>query len=135
MLKLTHSLYFDALKEDRLIGLQCPSCNAYTVPPRAACQGCGSFDLDPVQLKGSGSIVTFTVVRVSPEGLKAPYIVVMVELDEGPWLMGKLQNADVDKASMNLIGKRVRVTHEVVAGMNYTACEGVIPLFSLVVED
>jgi hypothetical protein len=130
-LKLTHNQYFEALKEDELKGLKCLQCGAMTVPPKAACDECGSTDQEVALLSGEGVIKTFTVIRVAPEGLKAPYVVVLVQLDEGPWLMGNLEGIEPDKATMRLIGKRVALGHKVVAGMKYTAGEGVVPLFSI----
>ena len=130
-LKLTHTQYFEALKEDRLHGLKCLQCGAVTVPPHAVCDECGSTEQEVALLSGEGAIKTFTVIRVAPEGLQAPYVVVLVELDEGPWLMGNLGGIEPDKATMRLIGKRVTLGHKVVAGMKYTAGEGVVPLFSI----
>lgn len=132
MHELTHLQYFAALKEDRLKGLECSDCGALTVPPKATCQECGSSNLSVTTLSGEGTIKTFTVIRVSPEGLEAPYIVVLAELKEGPWLMGNLAGLDPAAVTMDLIGRQVKLGHRVVTGMKYTAGEGVVPLFSLV---
>jgi uncharacterized protein len=130
MQKLTHLQYFAALKEGRLEGLKCLDCGAVTVPPKATCDECRSSRLDITVLSGRGRIKTFTVVRVAPEGLEAPYVVVMVELEEGPWLMGNFEGIEPDRADMGLIGRRVKLGHRVVTQMRYTAGEGVVPLFS-----
>lgn len=132
MYKLTHNEYFAALKKDNLLGLKCLDCGTMTVPPKATCDRCSSTDLEVASLAGEGVIRTFTVIRVAPEGLQAPYLVVMVELEEGPWLMGNLEGLEPDQASMQLIGKRVKLGHKLVAKTQYTAGEGVVPLFSLV---
>lgn len=131
MYKLTHDQYFAALKEDRLMGLRCRDCGAITVPPKATCEQCSAAELEATPLSGEGVIRTFTVIRVAPEGLQAPYIVVLVELDEGPWLMGNLAGVEPEQAAMNLIRRRVRMGHRVVDQMRYTAGEGVVPLFFL----
>ena len=129
MYKLTHIEYFEALKENTLKGLKCLHCGTITVPPKATCEECASPDREVTLLSGEGSIKTFTVIRVPPEGFQAPYIVVMVQLKEGPWLMGNLDGVEPDSASMELIGKKVKLGHKVVAQMKYTAAEGVVPLF------
>jgi uncharacterized OB-fold protein len=131
MYKLTHAEYFASLKESHLKGLKCSDCGALTVPPKATCQECGSTNLNVTTLSGEGTIKTFTVIRVAPEGLDAPYIVVLAELKEGPWLMGNLEGVDPSAATMDLMGRRVKLGHRVVTGMRYTAGEGVVPLFSL----
>ncbi len=85
MYKLTHLQYFAALKEDILKGLKCLDCGTITVPPKATCDECGSTNQEITQLSGEGTIRTFTVIRVAPEGFKAPYVVVLTQLREGPW--------------------------------------------------
>ncbi len=132
MYKLTHVQYFEALKENVLKGLKCLECGTITVPPKAACDECGGVDHEVVQLTGDGTIRTFTVIRVAPEGFQAPYVVVLVQLREGPWLTGLLNGLDPDKATMDLIGQKVKLGHRVVEHMRYTAGEGVVPDFSLV---
>ena len=131
MYKLTHTEYFASLKDNRLKGLKCSDCGVITVPPKATCEECASTKLDVTELSGEGAIRTFTVIRVAPEGLEAPYVVVLVELAEGPWLMGNLHGLEPDQATMDLIGKRVQLGHKVINQMEYTAGEGVVPLFSL----
>ena len=132
MYKLTHKEYFDALKNDRLKGLKCLDCGSYTVPPKASCDSCASMNVEAAELSGEGEIRTFTVSRVAPMGMEAPYIVAMVELAEGPWLMGNIDGVDPDKASIELIGKKVALGHKVVTELDYTGEEGgVSPVFSL----
>jgi hypothetical protein len=89
--------------------------------------------MEIIGLKGRGKIQTFATVNVAPEGREdeVPYIIVLVELDEGPWLMGNLTGVDPDKATMELIGKRVKMGHKVFPGDKYSAGESASPLFSL----
>ena len=132
--KLTFKDYNEALKHDKLLGLKCRACGAITVPPKMVCRHCASPDLDIIELKGSGKIRTFTTVFVAAEGREAevPYTIVMVELDEGPWIMGNLDGIDPKTASMELIGKKVRMGHKVFSGDKYSPGESARPLFSLV---
>ncbi|MEW5954374.1 MAG: Zn-ribbon domain-containing OB-fold protein [Bacillota bacterium] len=130
--KLNHRQYFEALKQGQLLGLKCGACGEITAPPKACCDNCAATDLEVLNLSGEGEIKSYTVIRVAPEGLKAPYIVAMVELAEGPWLMGNLVDFDPERASLELIGKKVTVGHKVVSEMNYTAGEGVTPTFTMV---
>jgi uncharacterized OB-fold protein len=65
--------------------------------------------MEVVELKGEGTLRTFTVIRVAPEGMKAPYIVAMVELNEGPWAVGNLVNLDPNDADIGLMGKKVKL--------------------------
>ena len=131
---LTFKEYNDALKQDKLMGLRCRTCNAITIPPKMVCRNCAGSQLEPVTMKGTGKIRTFTSVFVPAEGREkeCPYVIVMVELDEGPWIMGNLAGVEPAKTSMDLlIGKSVKMGHEVFAGDKYSAGEGARPLFSL----
>jgi uncharacterized OB-fold protein len=132
--KLIFKDYNEALKQDRLLGLKCRACGAITVPPAMVCRQCSATDLELAELKGNGKIRTFTTVFVAAEGREeeVPYIIVMVELDEGPWIMGNLDGIDPKEASMELIGKKVKMGHKVFPGDKYSAGEGARPLFSLV---
>ena len=130
--KLTFKDYNEALKKDKLLGLKCRECGAVTVPPKIACRRCASPDMDIVELKGTGEIQTFTTVNVAAEGYESevPYTIVMVELDEGPWMMGNLVGIDPSKVTMELIGKRVKMGHRVFPGDKYSASDTARPLFS-----
>jgi uncharacterized OB-fold protein len=132
--KLTSKQYDEALKQDRLLGLKCRACGVVTVPPAMVCRQCSSPDLEIIELKGEGKIRTFTTVFVAAEGREdeVPYTIVLVELDESPWLMGNLDGIDPTLASVELIGKRVKMGHKVFPGDKYSAGEGVSPLFILI---
>ncbi len=131
---LISKTYNEALKQDKLLGLKCKDCGAVTVPPAMACRQCAGQEMDIVEVKGDGRIRTFTTVFVTSEGRESevPYVIVLVELDEGPWLMGNLEGIDPNTASMELIGKKVKMGHKVFPGDKYSAGEGVSPLFTLV---
>ena len=130
--KLTFKDYSEALKKNKLLGLKCNSCGAITVPPKMVCRQCASPDMDIVELSGKGKIQTFTTVFVAPEGREdeVPYVIVLVELDEGPWIMGNLSATDPSNANMELIGRRVKMGHKVFPGDKYSAGDAASPLFS-----
>ncbi len=132
--KLTFKNYNEALKENKLLGLKCKTCGVITTPPKMVCRQCTGTDLEITELKGTGKIKTFTTIFVPAEGREeeTPYIIVLVELDEGPWIMGNLADVDPERASMELIGKRVKMGVKVFPGDKYSAGEGARPLFKLV---
>ena len=131
--KIIFKDYNEALKQNKLLGLKCRSCNAITVPPKMVCRQCASPDMEVVEMKGNGKIRTFTTAYVAAEGREdeVPYVIVMVELDEGPWIMGNLDGIDPTTATTELIGKKVKMGNKVFAGDKYSAGEGASPLFSL----
>lgn len=127
--------YNKALKRNKLLGLKCNDCGTITCPPMMVCRECASTNHEVIELSGAGQIVTFTTSYVAPEGREgeAPYIIVMVELDEGPWIMGNLIDIDPSRATMELIGKRVTLGHKVFPGDKYSAGNAARPLFSFAV--
>jgi len=131
--KLTSKDYNEALKEDKLLGLKCKECGTITVPPKMVCRKCASPDMEVVQLSGKGKIETFTVNNVASEGREdeVPYTIMLVGLDEGPWIMGNLTGIDPAEVTMEIVGKRVKMGgHQVFPGDKYSAGDGVRPLFS-----
>jgi len=132
--KLTFKEYNEALKENKLLGLKCKQCGTVTVPPKMVCRQCTSRDMEVVELSGKGKIQTFTTCNVAPEGREneVPYIILLVELDEGSWIMGNLTGIDPTTVTVEIIGKRVKMTdNKVFPGDKYSAGDGTSPLFSL----
>lgn len=130
--KLSLKDYTAALKENRLMGLRCQACGAVSVPPRMTCRRCSSPDLSAAQLAGRGKIVTFTSIHVASEERHGhtPYLVIMVELEEGTWLMGNLSGFDPHLASLDLIGKPVEMITP--PSIIKTKEDGVAPTFKLI---
>ena len=106
--ELTADRFRAALADGKILGLECRACGAHTAPPRKLCSACGSEEMEQVELSSFGEIKTFTVVHVPPEGYEAPFVVVMVELDEGPWVAGNLVGVEPASVDIEAIGKRVR---------------------------
>ncbi|MEW5945364.1 MAG: Zn-ribbon domain-containing OB-fold protein [bacterium] len=129
---VTSRRFFEALREGRVTGVRCVGCGALHAPPVMVCGGCGGSSLAAVDLSPRGVVRTFTVIRVPPEGFEAPYVVGMVELDDGPWLVGRIEAADPAGAGMELIGRRVAVRHALLPGDRYSAGERDIVVFDLV---
>lgn len=131
--KLIFKDYNEALQQNKLLGLKCQECNAITIPPKMVCSQCGGPELEIIEVKGSGKIKTFTTVFVAAEAREEeiPYTIVMVELDDGPWIIGNLEGIDPKEASMEIMGKAVKMRHKVFAGDKYSAGEGARPLFSI----
>ena len=133
--KLTFKEYNENLKQGRLNGLKCRDCGEVSGQPRLVCAKCGGFDLEVVNLAGNGIIQTFTVNYVAAEGREseAPYIVAIVELDEGPWVMGNITGLEPKEAGMDIMGMKVRMEGTAVfAGDRYSAGETARPVFKLV---
>ena len=88
----------------RLIGEKCTNCGATFFPRNAVCLECGSKDLDEYQLADKGRVVTWTVVRNAPEGFEkyAPYVVALVELDDGSQVLSQVVDVEPDEVETGM---------------------------------
>jgi uncharacterized OB-fold protein len=70
---------------------------------------CGSTSLTPYTFAGVGTIVSFTTVTTAgPEfDQTTPYILALIDLDEGVRVLGQLTDVDVENLT---IGARVTTT-------------------------
>lgn len=131
--KLTWQEYNKSLKKDKLLGLKCTDCGNITCPPMMVCAECASTNLEVVQMSGNGKITTFTTSYIGGEGREneLPYTIVMVALDEGPWIMGNLVSMDPKKVTMEVIGKTVELGSRVFPGDKYSNGDMARPAFSI----
>jgi uncharacterized OB-fold protein len=89
--------FWQAAREGRLAMQRCDSCDALRWPPLVGCPECRSRDTTWADVAPSGTIWSFVVYhRAFQAELKAeiPYTVVMVELDDGPYIVGRLIPGD-----------------------------------------
>jgi hypothetical protein len=102
--------FWEAARRHQLVLPRCRACGRLHYHPRAACPFCLSGDLDWQPVSGRGRLTTFTVVhRGLPNfPLGVPYVLAIVELDEGPRMMTNLVGVEPDPARLR-IGMRVEV--------------------------
>lgn len=93
----------------RLIGEICPDCGAVFFPHRTVCQRCGSRDLEEYKLSERGNIISWTVIRNPPKDYEkyAPYVVALIELDDGVRVLSQVVDAEVEEVKA---GMRVEAT-------------------------
>ena len=73
--------------------LRCASCGALRFYPKPLCHACHGSGTERADVSGEGDVYSFTVVHRAPSAeLKAetPYIVALVDLDEGVRVTGRL---------------------------------------------
>ena len=92
-----------------LVGTKCGSCSTVDFPPRAVCPKCGRRSLGRmarVKLAGKGTVVSYTVIHDAPAAfeLMKPYVLAIVELDEGARLTSQIIDVELDQVK---IGMRV----------------------------
>ncbi|MFH1821506.1 MAG: Zn-ribbon domain-containing OB-fold protein [Methanobacteriota archaeon] len=93
-----------------LIGTRCGNCNKVLFPPRYICPYCRRMGkLEPYKLSRRGKIVTCCVSYVGPEGMEdqVPYVLAIVELDDGPRLTTQIVDCKPEEVNM---GDEVELT-------------------------
>ncbi|QIE89818.1 Zn-ribbon domain-containing OB-fold protein [Pseudomonas nitroreducens] len=68
--------------------------------PRVLEPGTGCTDLEWVEASGLGCVYALTVVRPKPP--TEPYNVALIDLDEGPRLMSRVEGMPADQVSIGL---------------------------------
>jgi uncharacterized OB-fold protein len=104
--------YWNAARERRLLIRKCSECSTLHFMPRHLCPVCWSDQLEWVQAKGTGSVHSYTIIRRAPVAAfaaQAPYVIALIDLDEGPRMITNLLG---DDALTVKIGDQVEVTFE-----------------------
>lgn len=99
----------------RLAVQRCTACHALRFYPRAVCPECLDGAFEWVDVAGRGMLYSFTVChRPAAEAFadRTPYIVALVELQEGVRLLANLIDCPPDRAR---VGMPVALTYEEVA--------------------
>lgn len=87
---------------------RCKACGFICFPPRLVCPGCGAREFETTKLAETGTVLTYTIIRVPPEGFEdqTPYAVGIAELDDGVKLTAQI--VDCDPTSLK-VGMKVRL--------------------------
>jgi uncharacterized OB-fold protein len=96
--------FFEEAREGRLSAIRCGSCGELAIPPKELCPSCHERRWELVPLHGTGSVASFTVIRIPPRGRlpEAPYAVAVVKLDEGVSLLGRIVDIPLDALTAGL---------------------------------
>lgn len=99
------------LNENKLMGSKCKKCGTLYSPPRPICLSCRSDEMEWVELKGKGKLLTFTCIYVGPSWMceqgydrQHPYCSGVVGLEEGVNIDARIEGVDVDKPETIKIG-------------------------------
>ena len=104
--------FWDACAQGRLLLQRCGDCGHLQFYPRLLCAACGSRNLEWAEASGRGTVKTFTIIRRAVSAAfepDAPYVVALVELEEGPTLMSNIIGWELARVA---IGQPVRVAFE-----------------------
>lgn len=90
--------FWKSVNAGKLLIQKCPECEHFQFYPRALCTQCGATP-EWFETAGRGTVYTYTVIRqngAKPFSAILPYVVAMIELAEGPKIMGNVTHCDPD---------------------------------------
>jgi uncharacterized OB-fold protein len=94
--------FFDGTARGELLIRECEACGQHAPPPVAFCGACGSDRMAWVPSAGQGTVVSWSVVHPRPGAEPSePVVIGILELDEGPWVYGRLVG-DVAEVAVGL---------------------------------
>jgi uncharacterized OB-fold protein len=91
--------YFDAAAQGRLLLKRCDACNKVHFYPRAMCPYCFSDETQWIDAAGTGKIYTYSVSRL---GVKVPFALAYVTLDEGVTMMTNIVDCDLEALTIEM---------------------------------
>ncbi len=88
--------FWDGMKRHELRIQRCNACNRGYLYPRPFCPrpGCHSRDVEWITASGKGSLATYVIAHRGHPAFEAPYIIAVVELEEGGQLMTNIVGVD-----------------------------------------
>jgi uncharacterized OB-fold protein len=95
--------FYAYLARDELRLQRCTACGAWRHPPRVRCAHCGSHEVTWEPATGRGRIYSWTVThRAVDPAFTPPYAILVVELEEGPRVVGNLRGLEPSELVLDL---------------------------------
>ena len=84
--------FWEGTKQHDLRIQRCDQCGRFNFPPRMYCPQCLSERMGWVQAGGRGKLYSYVISHRAAPGFEeeAPYVIAVVELDEGPRMMSNI---------------------------------------------
>ena len=91
--------YWEGLREGKLMLPRCRACRRAFFYPRVLCPHCHAADIEWFQASGRGTLHSFEIGYQSFNKafkVKPPFVLAMIELEEGPRMMSNLIGIEPD---------------------------------------
>jgi uncharacterized OB-fold protein len=102
-LNADNRFWYEAVQQGVLPIQRCVQCATLRHPPRPMCGICQSLDWDTVAACGRGRIYSYaTQHRPAAPGFDQPFVILLVELEEGVRVIGNLSGSGPESVSIDL---------------------------------
>jgi len=93
--------FVDYLEQGKVMTTRCKKCEKSYFPPKVDCPKCLLSDIEWVEIKDNGKLITYTVVHYGPSGFEdeAPYTLSICEFGDGLRIFGRL-NKDIKESDI-----------------------------------
>ncbi len=95
--------HWDGCRDGVLRVQRCSTCDAYVFIPQPICTACQGDDLEWVESSGRGRVYSFTTVHRPPRAeFEVPYVVAIVELEEGWHMLTNIIGCAADAVQVDM---------------------------------
>jgi uncharacterized OB-fold protein len=95
--------HWDGCREGRLRVQRCADCGAFVFVPQPLCPHCQGARLEWVESAGRGTLYSYTVVhRPQRPEFAVPYVVAIVRLDEGFFMLTNLVACEASRIEIDM---------------------------------
>ena len=104
--------FWAGVQERKLLMPRCDACGTIAFPPTVACGACAKQAFTWTPMSGNGSVYSFVVYhRIYHPAFtdKVPYVVAVVDLDEGPRIISNVVDVPLDEVTCDM---PVRVVYD-----------------------
>jgi uncharacterized OB-fold protein len=107
--------FWDGVEVGELRLQRCRLCTSTYFPPQPYCPQCLSDDVEVILSTGRGLLYSYVISYLAAPGFEAPYIIGVIELEEGPRLLSNIVDIapNPDRLPLDL---PVEVTYQEVGG-------------------
>ncbi len=84
--------FVNYLEQGKLMVTRCKKCGTVFSPPKMDCSECLSSEVEWVEVKGKGKLISYTILQFAPTGFEddLPYTLGLVEFNGGLRIFGRL---------------------------------------------
>jgi uncharacterized OB-fold protein len=97
--------FWASVQERKLVMPRCDACGAVAFPPTVACMKCSGTAFTWSEMSGNGTVYSFVVYhRVYHPAFadKVPYVVAVIDLDEGPRIISNIVDVPIPEVTCDM---------------------------------
>lgn len=95
--------FWNGLRDHKLLIQRCSDCGTLRNPPRPMCGNCTSLAWETIESSGRGTVYSYVMPKHPPfPFMEYPYIVALIELDEGVRIVSNLCDIEPEDVEAGL---------------------------------